>query len=509
MKEVGEKRFEEVTAERERQAVLRSGVAMRLRMILERKRDGRRKGRLVGQGFLEPELMTRGKEDSPVASGMPIKALFFGAAGCIDDDIIGTIDVSTAFLQAKAYSGEAVNRYATFREYKGGPLRVYRLLGPLYGQRDAPRRWFETIKEGLEGIGFVPAPTDPCALYNPMTGVRIALVVDDCLVRGKKEEVEKVMHAIGDPVEGMFACTEPKYLTIDNPIDFVGFRLSMTQEEDGVGYWMDQEGDVEQFMIDHGIDINLEVPVECPMPNKGAMFRDETVLAGDEKTTCRSIIGGLSWFATSLRWDIQHATSRLQMKSHNPTVSCMSEAMRVIAYVYHTKGFKLGGVRTQENTFAYYSDSDFAGDREMAKASRSGVVLMLNGVPVHWVSKPQPKTVYSPAAAEIYALREATREGQALTWTCRDLGFTGITLPFLVQVDNQQAISFQQDTCVRTKHKGVIDMAESWVVELKSGRLVYTEYIATDRNPADIFTKCLDRQTFQERRKLFGQRYIG
>ena len=106
MKEVGERRFEEVTDEGEREAVLRSGVAMRLRMILERKRDGRRKGRLVAQGFLEPGWMTQGKEDSPVASGMSIKALFFGAAGCIDDDVIGAIDVSTAFLQ---YDGEEVN----------------------------------------------------------------------------------------------------------------------------------------------------------------------------------------------------------------------------------------------------------------------------------------------------------------------------------------------------------------------------------------------------------------
>ena len=185
-------------------------------------------------------------------------------------------------------------------------------------------------------------------------------------------------------------------------------------------------------MIDHGIEIDPDKLVECPMPNKDALFRDETLLEGEERTVCKSIIGGLSWFATSLRWDIQHATSRLQMKSHNPTVSCMSETMRVIAYLYHTKGFKLGGVRTKENTFECYSDSDFAGDRKMTKASRTGVVLMLNGVPVHWVSKPQPKTVYSPAAAEIYAVREAAREGQALNWTCRDLGFTGIIFPFLV-----------------------------------------------------------------------------
>ena len=39
MKEVGEKRFEEVTDERERQAVLRSGVAMRLRTMARLKSD--------------------------------------------------------------------------------------------------------------------------------------------------------------------------------------------------------------------------------------------------------------------------------------------------------------------------------------------------------------------------------------------------------------------------------------------------------------------------------------
>ena len=48
-------RFEDVDEETKAK-VLRENLAMRLRMILEAKKDGRMKGRLVGQGFLETRL---------------------------------------------------------------------------------------------------------------------------------------------------------------------------------------------------------------------------------------------------------------------------------------------------------------------------------------------------------------------------------------------------------------------------------------------------------------------
>ena len=59
--------FEEVSQETKAR-VVREGLAMRLRMILEHKKDGRMKGRLVGQGFLESEAQYGKNIDSPVAS---------------------------------------------------------------------------------------------------------------------------------------------------------------------------------------------------------------------------------------------------------------------------------------------------------------------------------------------------------------------------------------------------------------------------------------------------------
>ena len=50
---------------------------MKMRMILESKRDGRRKGRLVGQGFWEDRGVTSDHIDSPVASFAAVRMLLF------------------------------------------------------------------------------------------------------------------------------------------------------------------------------------------------------------------------------------------------------------------------------------------------------------------------------------------------------------------------------------------------------------------------------------------------
>ena len=69
--------------------------------------------------------------------------------------------------------------------------------------------------------------------------------------------------------------------------------------------------------------------------------------------------------------------------------------------------------------------------------------------------------------------------------------------PSSLQVDSDGADSFAKDTSVRSRHRGVIDMAEGWVQELKSGEVVRTQWIPNRRQKADILTKCLSSKLFQ------------
>ena len=83
---------------------------MKLRMLLEIKRSGRLKGRLVGQGFLEDGFLTKGLESSPVLRQEVLRALVFNAG--LGEEF-ASIDVTTAFLQALSYLDSDPPRYAT------------------------------------------------------------------------------------------------------------------------------------------------------------------------------------------------------------------------------------------------------------------------------------------------------------------------------------------------------------------------------------------------------------
>ena len=82
-----------------------------------------------------------------------------------EEQFIG--DVATAFLESDGYRGSDMPRYATYRQYKGSTLHVFRLGGSLYGQHDAPVRWFKTIRDWLvDGKGFDQYKNDVCLLRH-------------------------------------------------------------------------------------------------------------------------------------------------------------------------------------------------------------------------------------------------------------------------------------------------------------------------------------------------------
>ena len=121
---------------------------------------------------------------------------------------------------------------------------------------------------------------------------------------------------------------------------------------------------------------------------------------------------------------------------------------------------------------------------------------MLNGTPVYWASRKQAGSVYSSAAAEIYALSEAVRCGRFYRWCCDDMAL-GISGKLVVQVDNQQAESFQKATCLNSRLRGVFDLRDSWVRELREDKKLQVKYVAAEGQLADVLTKALPAYKFR------------
>ena len=121
--------------------------------------------------------------------------------------------------------------------------------------------------------------------------------------------------------------------------------------------------------------------------------------------------------------------------------------------------------------------------------SHTGVMIMLNGMPVHWRSNRQPKTSISSAEAEIYAMYTAVKDARTRLWIAEELTLK-VEWPFVLHVDNAAGESFQHSTCGTSKLKGVFGLHQ----ELKNEDIVHTVHVDTHKNLADMLSKGLSAE---------------
>ena len=525
------RRCREVFGE-EYERVVKNEKIVKLRMNPEPKKDGRCKMRLLVKGFMEPKEWDTIK-DSPTALSSTVKTLV--AMGLIspediDTNVISVGDISTAFLYSKEYAPDDRPRYVGYKAHKHAKLRIFQLLGPLYGQRDASHRWWETLSEWLQEIGFQRSENDKCAFYHPdpdklialskqqgnvvldlmhsltksltqqsstphTSGFRLACHVDDIITRGHIAHTR----AFWTLVKAKFALKSWDVVDYDNPLIYTGIKITKHRYGDGVWFSMDQSADIRDFLEQHNMWACK--PQTAPMPYKHEIYSDTTPLSIQEHKTYRTLVGHLTWF-TVTRYDIAYEVNRLAQHLQTPTKGSMKGVLRVMAYVRHTWDKALWVPRVEGDNWQVFSDSDHAGDGESGDLkSRTGVMIMLNGMPVFWRSNKQPKTSLSSACAEIYALSEACKDAKLRMSVHRDIG-RHVSYPIKIQVDNAAGVSFQHSTCASSKLRGVFDMADKWVSELKDTKVVDSIKVDTTKNIADMMTKCLPhtvRKTLQNR----------
>jgi hypothetical protein len=434
---------------------------------------------MIVQGFREPAEWDDGSNVSPVAFVDSIRMLFFMAG--LATDVISTNDVAVAFLQAIGFAEDDA-RYVSYKAYREATEHLFRLHSPLYDQHCASKKFYLTMSSWLCEQGFGQARNEPCQYVNAETGMRVVVVVDDLLVRGPADQTN-LFH---DALESRFECSagSRKLLSPECNIDYCGMNMSVTVTDGVTEYSIDQTDGMQKLLNEFGM---AEGTVNSsPMPNTDLLHSDSTVLDESESARCKAVLGKLHYFVRTCRWDIAAAVSFGSQFNRQPTVGLKLALLYLGGYLRGTVGFKLTGIRPESvDVFHYFTDSNFYG----LPRAQTGVMILLNGVPVHWRSNRQPVTADSPACAEIYALKEGVKDGRLFTWVAEEMGMN-VSWPFVVQVDNKQAISFQQDTCINSKIRGSIDMRMEWVDELRDLDVVNTIHVSGEDNLADILTKC-------------------
>jgi hypothetical protein len=132
-----------------------------------------------------------------------------------------------------------------------------------------------------------------------------------------------------------------------------------------------------------------------------------------------------------------------------------------------------------------------------------GLKVHTNKMPVQWMSKEQPKTCFSSAASEVFAFSEAVKDARLLLWRAEELG-VNVKYQFTMLEDNAATVSYQQSTTPYSKLRGVYNLRDNWVLELKDSNVVRAEKVHTDLNVADLFTKCHEWHKMKKLLSLIG-----
>ena len=149
------------------------------------------------------------------------------------------------------------------------------------------------------------------------------------------------------------------------------------------------------------------------------------------------------------------------------------------------------------NTWAWEHES---------QKSQNGEIGLINMTPYYWSSKTssvafayeaigEAHADMSSGAVEIYAAGNATLSILGRSYVTEEMGMD-FPLPFTLEMDNDAARIFCKGSAQKTKLKH-IDCRQQWVQTLRDRDVMTPEYVPTKENLADIFTKILDKNTFE------------
>jgi len=200
------------------------------------------------------------------------------------------------------------------------------------------------------------------------------------------------------------------------------------------------------------------------------------------------------------RPDIAFAVIKLSQFSANPRKEHYERAKYICHYLAGTKDYTMiFDGNTNEGLIAH-SDSDWAADINN-RHSITGYFFKLARSSVSWLSRAQKTVALSSTEAEYMAISDCCRQAMWMTNLFGEIGFH-VSL-ITICGDNQGSIFIDSNPVQekRTKH---IDIRYHYICECIEDNKVSVVFVPGNDNPADMFTKNLDRLKFVKFREQLG-----
>ena len=254
--------------------------------------------------------------------------------------------------------------------------------------------------------------------------------------------------------------------------------------------------------------MDVEKAFQTPAGASESVLRpreEDELIDDDDQKKYRSGVGMGLWLAKHSRPDIANAIREASKVMDGATLGHYKYLMRVMKYLVHTMDSKLkfepSGQKDGWRIDAY-CDSDFSGDKDTRRSVTGYVVYFMNS-PVAWCSRSQKGVTLSSTEAEYVAISEVVTE---IIFVRNLLKFLEVKVdePVQINVDNIGAIYMAGNACSgsRTKH---VDTRFHYVRELIEQGVVQVNFVKSENNDADMFTKNLSKEIFLKHgRKLMS-----
>ncbi|CAI7884919.1 unnamed protein product [Closterium sp. NIES-54] len=410
------------------------------------------KARYVARGFSQRQGVDYFQTFSPTPKMTTLRVLLHVAAQ--RDYELHSLDFSTAFLQGSLHEEIWLCRPPGFTG-SFPPGTQWSLRRPVYGLRQAPREWHDTLRTTLAALGFAPSTADPSLFLRTDTSLPpfyILVYVDDLVFA--IADTAGLAH-VKSELQKRHTCTDLGELR-----SYLGLQITRDRAQRTIT--LTQSHMVQQVL--QRFDFTYSLPQATPLSTRhslSALPSDEFVQSSGPYP---ELVGCLMYLMTCTRPDLAYPLSILARYvapgRHRP--EHMAAAKRVLRYLCNTSGMGLvlGGRRPVVLTG--HAEASWADDQTTQRSSQ-GYTFSLGSGSVSWRSTRSSSVLSSSCEAEIYAGAMAAQELRWLTYLLTDLGEQPRSPLVLSGRGNvvEQCKSFWQFVRAKRRERG-IDTA--WII---------------------------------------------
>jgi hypothetical protein len=344
---------------------------------------------------------------------------------------------------------------------------------------------------------FARSKADPCLFFKWTTYGLVVWIswVDDFLICGPKEGVMESKAQMMD----VFECDD-----IGEMKEYVGCKVERNDKLVKMTQPVLLQSYSDEFDLPEGA-----TPKTPAVPGQVLHKpREGEGIEPQEQGTYRSGVGKLLHTAKWTRPDILNPVRDLSRYMSGASQAHMTAMKRVMKYLVGTpnRGLVLHPRRKWDGSKGFKfritgkSDSDYAKDPDKNR-SVSGYAAFLEDAPVTSKSRMQATVALSVTEAEFIA---ACQCAQDMLFIMRILESMGLLVekPMMLQVDNKAVVDLVNNWSVggRTRH---VSVRQSFLRELKEEGVLRVEWISTDDNSVDMYTKNLSGPLHEKHARAF------